>query len=230
MVTQYHDIPGLPTRRQRAHAERRAEWLAEYNAAEDLLAWVTATGPFAPVKVVDDRCVEVNGVGLYHWEGTRGQKCDCVNTPHPLVAAASYNRFVAQMRKTLDDFGGLTPAQHSALVRAFDRARDIVASQTLDATMKAEEVQGEYVGEVGQRLQLTFWVRKQSTFENPEGYGPSHLHICEDLQGRSIVYKGVKCWSEGAHITVRATVKEHRIRKGRAQTVIARPKTLFILT
>lgn len=79
----------------------------------------------------------------------------------------------------------------------------------------------EFVGEIGERIELTLTVIRAIKIEND--YGHSIIHIMEDDCGNVYVWiTAAKNWSEGSVKTVRSTVKDHQIYKNTKQTVLTR--------
>lgn len=79
----------------------------------------------------------------------------------------------------------------------------------------------EFVGEVGERIELTLTVISAIKIEN--NYGHSTMHIMEDDCGNVYVWTtAAKSWSEGSVKTIRGTIKNHRTYKNTKQTVLTR--------
>lgn len=77
----------------------------------------------------------------------------------------------------------------------------------------------EFVGEIGERIELTLTVISAIKIEN--NYGHSTMHIMEDDCGNVYVWTtAAKSWSEGSVKTIRGTIKNHRIYKNTKQTVL----------
>ena len=83
----------------------------------------------------------------------------------------------------------------------------------------------EYVGEIGDRLELTVTVNKAITFDGY--YGTSIMHIMEDGDGNVYVWTtSSKSFPEGKVVTIRGTVKDHREYRGVKQTILTRCKEI----
>lgn len=83
------------------------------------------------------------------------------------------------------------------------------------------EVKGNYVGEIGERLDLTLYVSKAIPLEN--NYGHSTLHVMEDEAGNTYIWTTAsKNWAAGTFHTLRGTIKEHKIYQGVAQNILTR--------
>ena len=79
----------------------------------------------------------------------------------------------------------------------------------------------EFVGEIGERVELTLTVTRAIEIEN--NYGHSMMHIMEDDCGNVYVWTtAAKSWPEGAVKNVRGTIKDHRTYKNTKQTVLTR--------
>lgn len=79
----------------------------------------------------------------------------------------------------------------------------------------------EFVGEIGERIELTLTVISAIKIEN--NYGHSTMHIMEDDCGNVYVWTtAAKSWSEGSVKTIRGTIKNHRTYKNTKQTVLTR--------
>ena len=79
----------------------------------------------------------------------------------------------------------------------------------------------EFVGEIGERIELTLTVTRAIEIEN--NYGHSIMHIMEDDCGNVYMWTtAAKSWSEGAVKKIRGTVKDHRTYKNTKQTVLIR--------
>lgn len=79
----------------------------------------------------------------------------------------------------------------------------------------------EFVGEIGERVELTLTVTRAIEIEN--NYGHSMMHIMEDDCGNVYVWTtAAKSWPEGTVKNVRGTIKDHRTYKNTKQTVLTR--------
>lgn len=77
----------------------------------------------------------------------------------------------------------------------------------------------EFMGEIGERVELTLTVTRAIEIEN--NYGHSMMHIMEDDCGNVYVWTtAAKSWPEGAVKNVRGTIKDHRTYKNTKQTVL----------
>ena len=92
-----------------------------------------------------------------------------------------------------------------------------------------------HVGEVGGRIEVEATVTFQTSFESM--YGFTYVTGFRDAAGNVYVHKGTpmtapegnRLIARGDRIRFKGTVKEHGVRDGVKQTVIARPKLLAVL-
>lgn len=79
----------------------------------------------------------------------------------------------------------------------------------------------EYVGEVGDRLELTLTVEKNISLEG--AYGHSSMHLLRDENGNLFLWNTAsKNWPAGSVHHIRGTVKMHSKYKNECQTVLTR--------
>lgn len=82
-----------------------------------------------------------------------------------------------------------------------------------------DEGTSEYVGSIGERLELTLTITRAIELEN--NFGHSVMHIMEDKCGNVFVWTtAAKSWAEGSVKVLRGTVKDHRIYKNVKQTIL----------
>ena len=95
-----------------------------------------------------------------------------------------------------------------------------IIQKAVEAIIYDEGV-SEYVGSVGERLDLEVTVIRAIEIEND--YGHSTMHIMEDVNENQYVWTTAsKSWSEGSFKHIRGTVKDHRAYKNTKQTVLTR--------
>ena len=83
-----------------------------------------------------------------------------------------------------------------------------------------EPSSSEYIGSIGERLELTLTVEKAVVLE---GEHPSTLHVMRDECGNCFVWTtAAKNWAVGSTHHLRGTVKDHRTYKGEKQTILNR--------
>lgn len=101
---------------------------------------------------------------------------------------------------------------------------ELKADHIVKAAVEAllyEEGTSEWVGEVGQRLDLIVKITQNKVIDN--GYSSSTMHTMEDLLGNVYVwFTAAKSWQEGTTMHIRGTVKDHNIYKNVKQTVLTR--------
>ena len=82
----------------------------------------------------------------------------------------------------------------------------------------------EYVGEIGDKLELELFIRQTISLDGY--YGPSTMHIMEDADENVFVWTTTaKTLTEGARYKVKGTVKDHRVYKHVKQTILTRCRT-----
>lgn len=88
-----------------------------------------------------------------------------------------------------------------------------------------DESESEYVGSIGERLDLYLTVER--AIELDGAYGRSTMHIMRDDCGNLFVWTTAsKSWTVGSEHHIRGTVKDHRKYKGEKQTVLTRCLTV----
>lgn len=84
-----------------------------------------------------------------------------------------------------------------------------------------DESESEYIGSIGERLDLYLTVER--AIELDGAYGRSTMHIMRDDCGNMFVWTtAAKSWSAGTEHHIKGTVKDHRTYKGEKQTVLTR--------
>lgn len=84
-----------------------------------------------------------------------------------------------------------------------------------------DEQPGEWVGSVGERLDLVLTVKRALDLESQ--YGRSTLHTMSDEAGNIYIWStAAKHWEVGSVRHIRGTVKDHSIFRGQKQTVLTR--------
>ena len=84
-----------------------------------------------------------------------------------------------------------------------------------------DESESEYVGSIGERLELFLTVER--TIELDGAYGRSTMHIMRDDCGNLFVWTTAsKSWAAGTEHHIKGTVKDHRKYKNECQTVLTR--------
>jgi hypothetical protein len=88
-----------------------------------------------------------------------------------------------------------------------------------------EPSSSEFIGEIGDRIELTLTVTKAITLESY--YGTSIMHIMEDDAKNVFVWTTkAKNFPEGKVVTLRGTIKDHKEYKGIKQTILTRCKEI----
>lgn len=212
----------------RAKSGRR-KWFAREADAQRVMDWLFACGEFDVVRVTDPRCTthydEIDKQDwVDHWEDRANPhaRCKCTVRAHPLAAMAT-GAFLRDMRKAIEEWGGLTPGQHAGVQKAMARAVERLAGREAERSEQMElDRASSHVGAVGERRD---WELIVGTLSVQDGvYGTSYFHVCRDPEGNVILYSGSRKWERGATVRCKATVKKHATRDGVAQTWISRPK------
>jgi hypothetical protein len=136
------------------------------------------------------------------------------------VKKADTPYFYTSLLQQFNRCGLLTENQANAAIRAIDA---MVAA----ATKKPSE----YVGKIGQRLSLDVTVTKKISIQTDSwsyyDSGVMDIYTLTDKDGNIFTIFTKSRFSDinqGDHVTLKATVKEHKEYKGEKQTVINRPK------
>lgn len=132
--------------------------------------------------------------------------------------------FLNKIRNTIDEWGGLTDGQHTAVAKSYARAQELEATrnQRREEQAAADRNGSKHVGSVGDRIDLTVTCERNFSYETD--FGITYINVCRDADGNIIIYKGTKSLFKGSTYTGKATIKAHSVREGVAQTLIARPK------
>ena len=84
-----------------------------------------------------------------------------------------------------------------------------------------DESESEYVGSIGERLELFLTVEKVIELDN--NFGRSSMHIFKDDCGNSYVWTTAsKTWPVGSEHHIKGTVKDHRKYRNQCQTILTR--------
>ena len=101
----------------------------------------------------------------------------------------------------------------------------------LNSKIPTEEDPSQYVGQVGERLDLVVTFKKRSTYEIPSyaGWGTDTvgINVFRDDAGNCFIWKSTSAFfniAEGSQVRLRGTVKEHSDYKGTKQTILQRCK------
>jgi hypothetical protein len=183
-----------------------ARWIAE--SGEEVVTlccdFLCENGEFAPAEVRD-----ADGWTVLH-------------VTHPLVKA-SLGEFFGKMFESLRDWGRLTAGQEKAVIGMIERAKQRVADR--EVAKQAKRDSARHVGTVGERRDFALSIKFVTSFETQ--FGTTFVHVMEDADANVVVYKGSKLLGEkGTDIELKATIKEHGMRDGVAQTIITRPKQM----
>lgn len=113
-----------------------------------------------------------------------------------------------------------------------DGWKDLTEVQAvLNSKIPTEEDPSQYVGQVGERLDLVVTFKKRSTYEIPSyaGWGTDTvgINVFRDDAGNCFIWKSTSAFfniAEGSQVRLRGTVKEHSDYKGTKQTILQRCK------
>jgi hypothetical protein len=154
---------------------------------------------------------------------TRAAKWQAATPDHvELTDAMRTHRsaFVGKMYDSLVEWGSLTSGQEAAVRRIVNE--DAAKKAERIAARAAADAASVHVGTVGERLTLALTISFATSFETQ--FGTMHVVGMKDAQGNIFIYKGNKFLGErGAPLEGKATVKEHGVREGVNQTILARP-------
>ena len=96
-----------------------------------------------------------------------------------------------------------------------------VADLLIENIRKAEGPQSQWVGEIGQRLELELHIDR--AFQGKGYMGKtSYLYLMSDADGNIFKWSTSCFYMEGDDVIFKATIKEHTEYKGTAQTVLTR--------
>lgn len=102
-----------------------------------------------------------------------------------------------------------------------DKLKDEDTIKAYIETLIYEPSESEFVGEVGERLDIYLTVDRAIPLENQ--YGSSTMHIMHDDCGNEFVWTtAAKTLTEGTEYHVKGTVKDHRTYKNTNQTILTR--------
>jgi hypothetical protein len=211
--------------RRRIQANRaktgRAKWLAAHEDAQTLHDWLFNEGEFIGVEQLGPRCCRYAD-GTYEHEDNKYGVCGCKIVSHPLSFYAR-GSFLDNIRKAIDEWGGLTDGQHAAVAKSFAAAKDKLAGREVArAEANAADAKTNHVGTVGERRDFDLTAERTHRFESQ--FGTVYITIFRDADNNIVVYKGNVAFGRGEKVRGKATVKAHDLRDGVPQTIVARPK------
>lgn len=97
---------------------------------------------------------------------------------------------------------------------------DEAVKAAVDALVYEPDV-SEFVGTVGQRIEMQVTVEKAIQLDGY--YGPSTMHIMRGIDGNVYVWTTAsKSWEEGSEKTIRGTIKDHKTYRAVNQTILTR--------
>lgn len=102
------------------------------------------------------------------------------------------------------------------------RERVAQANEAIKQAMKADEAESNYVGNVGEKVEVKVKVARCFGYESVFGVG--FINTMVDESNNQFVWKTGVALEEGSDIIIKGTVKEHSEYKGTKQTVLTRCK------
>ena len=203
----------------------RAKWFAAHEDARTLYDWLFNAGEFGEQNwSLDPLCrIGDDGYPEHRFEvAGEDYHCKCKRVIHPLSFYAR-GEFLDNMRKAIDEWGGLTDGQHAAVAKSFAAAKDKLAGREVArAEAKAADANTNHVGTVGERRDFDLTAERTHSFDSQ--FGTVYITIFRDTDNNVIVYKGSIAFERGEKVRGKATIKAHDLRDGVPQTIIARPK------
>jgi hypothetical protein len=201
--------------KRNAATRRSREWLAIPGNSR-VSDWLHQVGEFNSTCACGRTVEQHNG----HYDE------QCRNIEHPATRgmfSSDFGAFLLDMRDALVEWGSLTENQTATVAKALARTEKRIADREAARAeeLAADRAGSNHIGTVGERREFSLTVEKVFSFET--AYGFTYINICRDSDGNVVVYKGSNGWDKG-EIKVKATVKEHSVREGVKQTIIARPK------
>ena len=86
--------------------------------------------------------------------------------------------------------------------------------------MKANKNSNEYIGSVGDKIEIEVTVEKVLKFDGY--YGTTCMNILQDMKGNSLVWSTSRALEEGKEYKLKGTIKEHKEYRERKQTILTR--------
>ena len=95
-----------------------------------------------------------------------------------------------------------------------------------EVAKRAKNAASDFVGSIGSKVEMTITVERIIVLQS-QFYGTNYITIARDQHGNVITYKGlVDLGAVGDTNTIKATIKDHEMYQGVAQTSIQRPKVV----
>jgi hypothetical protein len=95
-----------------------------------------------------------------------------------------------------------------------------------EVAKRAKNASSAFVGSIGSKVEMTITVERIIVLQS-QFYGTNYITIARDQRGNVITYKGlVDLGAVGDTNTIKATIKDHEMYQGVAQTSIQRPKVV----
>lgn len=137
----------------------------------------------------------------------------------------SKSTFIGKMHAGFEEWGSLTAGQEAAVRKIMaDRAEKDAQRKTERAEQAAKS---NHVGTIGERRTFRLSVTFVTSFESQ--FGTTHIHVMADPDGNIVVHKGTALGvKKGDEVSLKATIKDHGVRDGAKQTIIARPANVEV--
>lgn len=134
--------------------------------------------------------------------------------------------FSSEMEVPEDIPAGVEPMRLEwSVVGDGDRLKNDDLVKAAIEAMTYEPDDSEFVGNIGDRIEVTLTVEKAIHLDGY--YGPSTMHIMRDEDGNAFVWTtAAKSWEEGVTKTLRGTIKDHKTYRNVNQTVLTRCKEI----
>ena len=183
--------------------EKNAKFLKAEGFSEDGKAWIVVGDTYS----IKDELKEAGA----KWSNIFGWHFD---------HETEYDSFVVTADKVFDtDYAGVY--MYGDYVGVTEYIKELKAKH-------APKSDSEYVGEVGDKVEMNLTYKTYYTFETHYSYygGLNFIYKFADADGNTIVWKTSKALEldEGQQYTVKGTIKEHNEYKGDKQTVLTRCK------
>lgn len=180
-----------------------------------------------------DRCGGAGGADKWGYTGWTCYKCGGSGQMHdkwkeytPEYEAKLESRRKARHQKYLEEHAEEI-AQREAERKAKEEAERI-AQEEAERKEREQKAKSQYVGAVGDKIELDVILEKKAWFEIPSfrGFGTDTMHIYtfRDCDGNAIVWKTTSGISaeNGESIHIKATIKDHNEYDNERQTVLSR--------
>lgn len=144
------------------------------------------------------------------------------------MSAARYSRLWGWYFISTDELPADLPTDVTPIQLLWEKVGGEDGSLFADAKVKTyvdtllyEENPSEYVGEIGERIEITVEVIK--TYDMDGYYGLSTMHTFKDSEGNIYLWTtSSKKWEVGSFHTIRGTIKDHKTFRNCKETILSR--------